>query len=85
MRSASTTRASHGVPTRTEQFEYIAEQRIRFAGRDLPIVSIDSKKRELVGNFKNNGTAWRRTPDLVRDHDFRSEAKDIASRTASTT
>ena len=63
---------------RNEQFEYIAEQRTSFAGRALPIVSIDSKKRELVGNFKNNGTAWRRTPDLVRDHDFRSEAKGIA-------
>jgi len=63
---------------RNEQFEYIAEQRTRFAGHGLPIVSIDAKKRELVGNFKNNGTAWRRTPDLVRDHDFRSEAKGIA-------
>jgi len=63
---------------RNEQFEYIAEQRTSFALRALPIVSIDSKKRELVGNFKNNGTAWRRTPDLVRDHDFRSEAKGIA-------
>ncbi len=72
-------RVSRGSgPDRNEQFEYIAEQRSRFAGRDLPIVSIDSKKRELVGNFKNNGTAWRRTPDLVRDHDFRSEAKGIA-------
>lgn len=72
-------RVSRGSgPDRNEQFEYIAEQRTSFARRDLPIVSIDSKKRELVGNFKNNGTAWRRTPDLVRDHDFRSEAQGIA-------
>ena len=72
-------RVSRGSgPDRNEQFEYIAEQRTRFAGHGLPIVSIDAKKRELVGNFKNNGTAWRRTPDLVRDHDFRSEAKGIA-------
>ena len=65
-------------PDRNEQFEYIAEQRTRFAGHGLPIVSIDAKKRERIGNFKNNGTAWRRTPDLVRDHDFRSEAQGIA-------
>ncbi len=72
-------RVSRGSgPDRNEQFEYIAEQRTSFAGRALPIVSIDSKKRELVGNFKNNGTAWKRTPDLVRDHDFRSEAQGIA-------
>ena len=72
-------RVSQGSgPDRNEQFKYIAEQRTSFAGRALPIVSIDSKKRELVGNFKNNGTAWRRTPDLVRDHDFRSDAKGIA-------
>lgn len=72
-------RVSRGSgPDRNEQFEYIAKQRTRFAGRDLPIVSIDSKKRELVGNFKNLGAAWRRTPDLVNDHDFRSDAEGIA-------
>lgn len=72
-------RVSRGSgPDRNEQFEYIAAQRTRFAARGLPIVSIDSKKRELVGNFKNNGSAWRRTPDPVNDHDFRSEAEGIA-------
>ena len=72
-------RVSRGSgPDRNEQFQYIAAQRTRFAERDLPIVSIDSKKRELVGNFKNSGTAWRRTPKLVNDHDFPSEAEGIA-------
>jgi hypothetical protein len=65
-------------PDRNEQFEYIATQRTRFASRNLPIVSIDSKKRELVGNFKNVGAAWNRTPQHVADHDFRSEADGIA-------
>lgn len=65
-------------PDRNEQFEYIAGQRMHFAERDLPIVSIDSKKKELIGNFKNPGTSWRRTPELVNDHDFRSEAEGIA-------
>ena len=62
---------------RNEQFEYIAAQRTSFAGRDLPIVSIDTKKKELIGNFKNAGTAWHRTPELVSDHDFRSDATGI--------
>ena len=40
-------------PERNLQFEYLAELRDRFRRRHLPIVSVDSKKRELVGNFKN--------------------------------
>ena len=39
-------------PDRDQQFQYIAEQHAQFAQRGLPIVSIDTKKRELVGNFK---------------------------------
>jgi hypothetical protein len=64
---------------RDEQFKYISEQRTSFGNRDLPIVSIDSKKKELVGNFKNQGTAWKRKPELVRDHDFRSDAEGMAT------
>lgn len=63
---------------RDEQFAYIAEQRELFAKRGWPIVSIDTKKKELVGNFRNNGTAWNREPVLVKDHDFRSEAVGLA-------
>jgi hypothetical protein len=63
---------------RNEQFEYIAHLRTSFADRGLPIVSIDTKKKELIGNFKNAGTAWHRTPLLVNDHDFRSDADGIA-------
>ena len=65
-------------PDRDEQFTYIARLRTRFAERHLPIVSIDSKKKEMVGNFKNGGTAWHRTAVLVNDHDFRSDAKGMA-------
>lgn len=65
-------------PDRNEQFEYISEQRTGFAARALPIVSVDSKKKELVGNFKNPGTAWNQTSELVNDHDFRSEAVGMA-------
>jgi len=66
-------------PDRNEQFEYIAEQRTSFAGRDLPIVSIDAKKKEMVGNFKNSGNAWKREPEFVNDHDFRSDAEGMAT------
>src|SRR3989442_14895475 len=45
-------------PNRNLQFEYLAELRYRFQRRHLPIVSVDSKKRELVGNFKNPGRRW---------------------------
>ncbi len=65
-------------PDRNEPFEYIAEQRTRFAERGRPIVSIDAKKKELVGNFKNAGTTWTHTPSLVSDHDVRSDASGMA-------
>ena len=59
---------------RDEQFAYIAEKRELFAKRGWPIVSIDTKKKELVGNFKNGGVAWNHEPVLVNDHDFPSDA-----------
>ena len=65
-------------PDRDQQFQYIAKQRMKFAHRGLPIVSIDTKKRELVGNFKNQGTTWERSPQAVNDHDFRSQSDGIA-------
>ena len=63
---------------RDQQFAYIAETREQFAQQGWPVISVDSKKKELVGHFKNAGTAWRREPLLVNDHDFRSSAHGIA-------
>lgn len=63
---------------RDEQFRYIAQLRQKFEREGLPIVSVDAKKRELVGNFKNPGAVLGREAILVNDHDFRSEAKGIA-------
>jgi hypothetical protein len=71
-------RSSGSGADRDEQFVYIAAQREAFAQRGLPIVSVDSKKRELIGNFKNAGAAWNREPVEVNDHDFRSLASGIA-------
>jgi Rhodopirellula transposase DDE domain len=71
--------ASTKSPDRNQQFLYIAEQKERFAAQGLPIISVDSKKKELIGNFKNIGTKWDRDPVLVKDHDFRSEAKALVT------
>jgi hypothetical protein len=66
-------------PHRNEQFEYLNSQRQRFSQQGYPLISVDSKKKELVGQFKNNGRVWSRTPILVQDHDFRSQAKGLVT------
>ena len=65
-------------PGRNEQFEYIECCRKRFAKQKRPIISVDSKKKELIGNFKNAGRAWRRQPRDVNMYDFPSEARGKA-------
>jgi hypothetical protein len=70
---------STGSPARrNEQFEQFASLRERFVTDAAPIISVDTKKKELVGHFKNAGVAWNRAPVVVNDHDFRSEAEGIA-------
>ena len=51
------------------------------------MISVDTKKKELVGNFKNGGREWQPQgdPELVDVHDFPSDAVGKGSRTASTT
>lgn len=66
-------------PDRNRQFEIISETRKRFEDKGQPIISIDSKKKELIGNFKNSGKTWRKNCDKVYDHDFRSQAIGIAA------
>jgi len=65
-------------PDRDLQFEYISELRTCFQRRHHPIISVDTKKRELVGNFKNPGTRWGRCPIPVNDHDFRTDSIGVA-------
>lgn len=59
-------------PDRNEQFMYINEHVKRFQEKSCPVISVDTKKKELVGNFKNNGRTWRPTgkPEAVNVHDF---------------
>ncbi len=69
--------ATNSSPYRDLQFQYISSLRTRFQRQGLPIISVDSKKRELIGNFKNPGAKWDRSPVLVNDHDFRSDASGV--------
>jgi transposase len=59
-------------PDRNAQFEYINAMVVGFSGRGQPAISIDTKKKELVGNFRNGGREWRPQgePEEVRVHDF---------------
>jgi len=64
-------------PDRDRQFRYLRQQRDRFEKRGDPVVSVDAKKRELIGNFKNPGVKWEQSSTPVNDHDFRSDAVGI--------
>jgi hypothetical protein len=59
-------------PDRNAQFEYINASVARALIRDQPAISVDTKKKELVGDFKNGGSEWRPqgVPEEVRVHDF---------------
>jgi hypothetical protein len=62
--------ASH--PDRNAQFEYINRQVLSFQGGSQPVISVDTKKKELVGEFKNPGQEWEAAgePTAVNVHDF---------------
>jgi transposase len=66
------TREGSQHPDRNAQFEYIATAVAAFQARGLPVISVDTKKKELVGEFKNPGREWGRCgqPTRVRVHDF---------------
>lgn len=62
---------------RDRQFRYLRRQRNQFEKRGDPVLSVDAKKRELIGNFKNPGVKWEQSSTEVNDHDFRSHAVGI--------
>ena len=62
-------------PDRDLQFRHIQRQREQFTAAGLPVVSVDAKKKELVGNFKNPGVAWRQEPQAVNTYDFIHDAQ----------
>jgi hypothetical protein len=75
---ANTKTLAHSHPLRDKQFQVIIREKDYFTRRRLPIISVDTKKKELVGNFKNPGQVWSLAATPVKDHDFRSEALGLA-------
>jgi transposase len=69
------TREGNQNPDRNAQFEFINAQVKRFQTRRQPVISVDTKKKELVGDFKNGGCEWapQGEPEKVRVHDFQDK------------
>jgi hypothetical protein len=69
------TREGTEHPDRNEQFEHINAQARSFQRAGEPVISVDTKKKELVGDFANGGKEWRPAgePERVRVHDFIDE------------
>lgn len=59
-------------PDRDAQFNYINEKVDESHAKNQPVISVDTKKKEIIGNFKNSGTTWRPkgNPETVEVHDF---------------
>jgi hypothetical protein len=66
-------------PDRNRHFELIADVRKRFEDAGSPILSMETKQKELIGNFKNAGRTWKKEPEQVNDHDFPSQALALIS------
>jgi hypothetical protein len=65
-------RAAH--PDRDRQFQYIAQQRQTFTTAGRPEISVDTKKKELIGAFKNGGRVWSQASEAFNAHDFPNDA-----------
>lgn len=73
LQSNSKTREGKNHPDRDAQFQYINGQVEQALASGVPAISVDTKKKELVGDFKNGGREWqpKGTPEEVRVHDFK--------------
>jgi hypothetical protein len=76
VRPRANAKTLHGPdhPDRDAQFKHIEKMREMFAAEGQPIISVDAKKRELIGNFKNQGQTWTKEVVEVNDHDFPHQA-----------
>ena len=70
-------------PDRNAQFEHIHSKVKEYQGSGQPVISVDAKKKELVGNFKNNGKEWHKgkEPEEVNVYDFLNDAEGKAYHT----
>jgi hypothetical protein len=66
--------AGEDHPDRDEQFVYLQQQKEAFLSAGWPVISVDTKKKELIGNFANGGRAWCREAERVHVHDFSQDA-----------
>lgn len=63
---------------RDDQFRYIRSQVREHTAKRLPVISVDTKSRELIGLFRQPGRRWTREPIKVLDHDFPSDSAGVA-------
>lgn len=63
---------------RDQQFRYIRRQIQDYTANGFPVISVDTKSRELIGPFHQPGRAWSQQPVAVLDHDFPSDAHGLA-------
>ena len=70
LRTCRKQRAGIHDPNRNRQFRYLTRLRRLYASRGWPVISVDTKKKEWGGDFKNPGRCWRQQARLVLDHDF---------------
>ena len=76
LQSVRKTREGASHPDRNAQFETINATAANFLQRDQPVISVDTKKKELIGEFKNNGREWQPqgSPETALVHDFPQDA-----------
>lgn len=70
--------AGSNHPDRDTQFVYIAQRKATFITAGEPVISVDTKKKDLIGNFKDAGRAWGVQAERLNVHDFPSEANGRA-------
>ena len=76
LQSVRKSREGTAHPDRNAQFEWINGMAAEFLEQGQPVISVDTKKKELVGDFKNAGQEWQPsgTPEVARVHDFPGDA-----------
>ncbi len=76
LQSVRKTQEGTSLPDRNAQFEHINTTAAKFLRNGKPVISVDTKKKELVGNFKSYGEEWqpKKTPERALVHDFPQDA-----------
>jgi hypothetical protein len=65
-------------PDQDRQFRYIRRVKGLFLEAGLPVIRVDAKNKELIGEFFNKGRTWRKEAEVVHAHDFRTDAHALA-------